>query len=107
MGQFLRWAGNVDVFGVEVDFITWCINWGRSAPLVVVPCHIILRLGQGGLRLFECAFHPVGELVHGLYFGWRLTQFEAHPWVSAGVQEERCVLGGGMDMVVVRELRER
>ena len=33
--------------------------------------------------------------------------FEAHPRVSAGIEQERGLLSGRVDMVVVGELRER
>jgi len=36
-----------------------------------------------------------------------LVQFEAHPGVSASVKEKGGLLRGGVDVVVVRELRER
>jgi hypothetical protein len=34
-------------------------------------------------------------------------RFEAHPRVSAGVEQERSLLRGRVDVVVVGELRER
>jgi len=72
--------------------------------LVVVPCHVILRLGQCRLSLFKCVLHLVRELIHHFDSGWRLVWFEAHPRVTASVKEEGCLLCGGVDMVVVREL---
>ena len=33
-------------------------------------------------------------------------RFEAHPWVPAGVEEERGLPGRGVDVVVVGEFRE-
>jgi len=33
-------------------------------------------------------------------------RFEAHPRVSAGIEEEGCLLRGGVDVVVVGELRQ-
>jgi len=43
---------------------------------------------------FESIVHPIHELVNGFNMGWRLMQFEAHPGVSAGVEEEGCLLCG-------------
>ena len=36
--------------------------------------------------------------------GFYLVWFKAHPWVPAGVEHERGLLGGRMHMVVVLEL---
>jgi len=74
--------------------------------LVVVPCHVILGLGQRRPRLFERALHPVSELIHCFDSGWRLVRFKAHPRVSASVKEEWCLLRGGVDVLVVCELHE-
>jgi len=105
MGEFLRRSGGVNVASVEVDFVTGAVDWGGGPSLVVVSGHVVFGFGHRGLRFFERALHPVGEVVYGFYLGWRLARFEAHAWVSACVEEERRLLGGGVDVVIVRELR--
>jgi len=65
-----------------------------------------LALASADLCLFKCALHPVSELIHCFDSGWRLVWFEAHPRVLASVKEEWRLLCGGVDVVVVRELRE-
>jgi len=91
----------VDVTGIEVDFVSGHVGRGRCPSLIVVPCHVILRLG-----LFEHVLHPISELVDCFYLGRRLVRFEAHPRVAAGVKEERGVLRRRVDMIVVGELGE-
>jgi len=54
----------------------------------------------------EGIFHPICELVDSFNAGCRLMQFEAHPGVSAGVKEERHLLRGRVDVVIVGELRQ-
>ena len=95
----------MNVASVEVDFVAGAVDWGRGPSLVVVSGHVIFCFGYRGLRFFERALHPVCEVVYGFYLGWWLARLEAHPRVSARVKEERCLLSGGVDMVVVRELR--
>ena len=73
---------------------------------LVVSCHIILRFGQRRLGFFEGVLHPVRELVNCLDVGRRLMRFKAHLWVSAGIEEEGHLLRGGVDVVVVGELRQ-
>ena len=94
----------MDVAGVKVDLVARFIDQGRGPPSVVVSRHVILCLSQGRLSLFKCVFHPVSELVHCFHFGWWLVWLEAHLQVSAGVEEERGMLHGGVDMIVVGEL---
>jgi len=96
----------VDVTGVQVYLVTRGKGGCWSAALVVVPCHVVLGLGQRRPRLFERALHPVSELIHCFDSGWRLVQFKAHPRVSASVKEEWHLLRGGVDVVVIHELRE-
>ena len=74
---------------------------------VVVSRHIVLRLGQHRLGFFEGVLHPVRELINCFDVGRRLMWFEAHPRVSAGIEEEGGLLRGGVDVVVVGELRQR
>ena len=65
-----------------------------------------LALASADLCLFKCALHLVSELIHCFDSGWRLVWFKAHPRMSASVKEEWRLLCGGVDVVVVRELRE-
>ena len=100
--EFHRRTSGLDVTGVKVDLIARSESGCRSSALVVVPRH-----GQCRLSLFECVLHPVCELIHRFNSRWRLVWFEAHPRVTASVKEEGCLLRGGVDMVVVRELCKR
>jgi len=74
--------------------------------VVVVSRHIVLRLGQHRLGFFEDILHPVCELVNCFNAGRRLMRFEAHPQVPASIEEEGCLLHGGVDVVVVGKLRQ-
>ena len=49
VSKFLRWLGGVNVGCVEVDLVSGFEDWGRSSALIVIPCHIIFRLGEYGL----------------------------------------------------------
>jgi len=104
--EFHRRTSGLDVTGVEVDLIARSESGCRSSALVVVPGHVVLRLGQCRLSLFKCVLHLVCELIHRFDSRWRLVWFEAHPRVTASVKEEGCLLHGGVDMVVVCELCE-
>jgi len=66
--------------------------WGAAA--VVIPCHIVLCLGQHRLGFLEGVLHPIREFINHFEAGRRLMQFEAHPRVSAGIEEEGCLLCG-------------
>ena len=104
MGEFLRRSGGVNVASVEVDSVARAVDWGGGPSLVVVSGHVVFCFGHRGLRFFERALHTVCEVVYSFYLGWWLARLEAHAWVSACVEEERCPLSGGVDVVVVREL---
>ena len=95
----------MNVASVEVDSVAGAVDWGRGPLLVVVSGHVVFCFGYCRLRFFERALHPVCEVVYGFYLGWWLVQLEAHARVSACVEEERRLLSGGVDVVVVRELR--
>ena len=94
------------VFGVKVDHVARGEDRCGRAAAVVVSRHIVLRLGQRRLGFFERVLHPVRELVNCFDVGRRLMQFEAHPRVSAGIEEEGRLLCGGVDVVVVGKLRQ-
>jgi len=104
--ELLRQAGGLDVLGVKVDHVAGREGRCGRAAAVVVSRHIILRLRQRRLGFFEGVFHPVRELVNCLDVGRRLMWFEAHPQVPAGIEEEGCLLRGGVDVVVVGKLRQ-
>jgi len=104
--QLPRWASHVDVTRVQIYLVARGKRGRWSAALVVVPCHIILGLGQHRPCLLKRALHLVSELIHCFDSRWRLVQFEAHPRVSASVKEKWHLLRGGVDVVVVRELCE-
>src|SRR6267378_8387288 len=105
MGEFLQRSGGVNVASVEVDSVAGAIDWGGGPSLVVVLGHVVFCFGHRRLGFFEHALHPVCEVIYGFYLGWWLVRLEAHAWVSACVEEERRLLSGGVDVVVVRELR--
>ena len=94
------------VFGVKVDHVARGEDRCGRAAAVVVSRHIVLRLGQRRLGFFERVLHPVRELVNCFNVGRRLMWFEAHLRVLAGIEEEGRLLRGGVDVVVVGELRQ-
>jgi len=105
--ELLRRAGGLDVFGIEVDYVARREDRCGRAMAVVVSRHIVLGLGQRRLGFFKGVLHPVRKLVNRFDVGWRLMRFKAHPRVSAGIEEEGCLLRGGMDVDVVGKLRQR
>ena len=52
----------------------------------------------------ECVLHGICKFIHCLYLWRPLLRFKAHARVLACVDEEQCVLCGGVNMVVVCEL---
>ena len=46
------------------------------------------------------------ELIDKLDVRTRLSGFEPHPWIPACVKEERDVLSGGVNLVIVLEFGE-
>jgi len=74
---------------------------------VVIPFHVVLCLADHGLRFFNRRPHPLCEFVDCLQTGRVLSGFEAHARKSSGIEEERRLLGSGVDMVVVLELRHK
>jgi len=62
--------------------------------VVVIPSHIILCLSQRQLGFLKGVFHLIHEFINRFEVGWRLMQFEAHPRVSAGIEQEGCLLHG-------------
>ena len=58
------------------------------------------------LGFLEGVFHPICEFINCFEAGQRLMQFEAHPRVSAGIEEEGCLLHGQVDVIIVGELRQ-
>ena len=61
---------------------------------MVIPCQIVLCLSQCRLGFLTGVFYPIRELVNRFDVGRRLMWFEAHLGVSAGIEEERCLLCG-------------
>ena len=74
--------------------------------MVVILCHIVLCFSQHQLGFLEGVFHPIREFINRFNAGRRLMQFEAHLRVSAGIEEEGCLLCGRVDVVIVGELRQ-
>ena len=81
------------------------LSWG--AFLIVVECHVILQLGQSSLCFLQAVCHLIFELIDRFHAGPRLVRFKAHLGDTSGVKEERRVLSGRMNLVVVLEFRER
>jgi len=106
MQKLPRWVGGLDIFGVEVDHVARREGWHRGAAAVVVLCHVIFCFSQRRLSFLKGILHPIHKLVNHFNVGWRLMQFKAHLGVSAGIEEEECLLHGGVDMVVVGQLRQ-
>jgi len=104
--ELLRRAGGLDVFGIKVDHVARREGRCGRVAAVVVSRHIVLRLGQRRLGFFKGVLHPVRELINCFDVGRRLMRFEVHPWVPAGIEEEGCLLRGGVDVVVVGKLRQ-
>ena len=94
----------MDVTGVQIDLVAGCEGGRWRSALVIILCHVVLHFGQCRPCLVKRALHAISELIYCFNLGWRLVWFEAHPRVSASVEEERCLLCGGVDMVVVCEL---
>jgi len=104
--KLLQRAGGLDVFGVKVDHVAGREGWCRGVVVVVIPCHVVLCLGQRRLGFLEGVFHPIREFINRFKAGQRLMRFEAHPGVSASIEEEGCLLRGRVDVVIVGELRQ-
>ena len=49
-------------------------------------------------------FHPIRKFISWLQL-WRLLWFETHPWMLSAIKHEGCLLGGGVYMVIILELR--
>jgi len=102
--ELFRRAGGLDVFGVEIDHVAGREGWCGGAAAVVIPCHIVLCLGQCRLGFLEGVLHPIREFINRFEAGWGLMRFKAHLRVSAGIEEEGCLLCGQVDVVIVGEL---
>ena len=103
MDEFLRRAHGTNITCIQVYSIPNMILWSQNLVLVVVPSHVFFGLRECGPGLQECGVHLVLEFIDGLKSGFWLVWFEAHLWVSAGVEHEGSLLGGRMYMVVVLE----
>jgi len=90
--ELFRRAGGLDVFGVEVDHVAEREGWCGGAAAVIIPCHVVLCLGQCRLGFLEGVLHLICEFINHFEAGRRLMRFEAHPRVSAGIEEgKECV----------------
>ena len=101
--EFMRWSSGLDITGVQVNHITGLVVWGQCLFLIVVLCHVVFGLGQCCLGFLKSVFHPVFEPVDRLQVGLSEIGFKPHMGFSASVKEEKAVLIGGVDMIVVLE----
>jgi len=103
----LLWrSSGLNVASIKEDHITHfeLLSWGVFP--IVVERHVILQLGQSRLCFLQAVCHPIFELIDGFHAGPRLVRFKAHLGDMSGVEEERRVLSGRMNLVVVLEFRE-
>jgi len=105
MREFLQRVRGSDIQCVEEDFVAWVKHWSWSSASVAVSLHVFLRFADRGLCFFDCHSHPFRKLVDCLYIGVILSEFKAHARDTSGVEQERRLLGNGVDVVVVLELR--
>jgi hypothetical protein len=66
VGELFCGPGCIDIQGIQEDFFADLKLGSWGSTLVIVPCHIILRLREGGTSFIQHQFHLIGELVHGL-----------------------------------------
>jgi len=107
MREFLGGMHSSDIRCIEEYFVARVEYWSRSSASVVIPFHVVLCLADRGFCFFDHRSHPFHEFVDCLQTGRVLSGFEAHARKSSGVEQERRLLGSGVDMVVVLELRHR
>ena len=103
MGELFHGPSGVDIQGIQENLLSDLKLGSQGSTLVVVSRHIVLRLREGGTGFIQCLFHLIGELIHGLDLRRTLIWFEAHVWMSTGVEEERGVLRRRVNAIVVRK----
>ena len=57
--ELFRWAGGLDVFGVKVDHVARREGRCGRVAAVVIPCYIVLCLGQRQFGFLEGVLHPM------------------------------------------------
>src|SRR5258705_10178935 len=82
MIQLLGWAGGHIVLSIQPYLSSDLID-GCGAPLmVIVLCHLICCMFEGGLCFVLHLRHLLGKVISSFY-GRTLSGLQAHPWVLA------------------------
>src|SRR6267378_2797786 len=104
MCKLLGWSRCLNITAIYVYLVSRGVLGCWLPTAIVIAGHVILSLCKCGPGLCERGLHPIRELIHSFQSGW-WRGFKAHVWVLSRVQEERCLLSAGVDMVVVLEFR--
>src|SRR5258708_10868215 len=84
MIQLLGHAGGHIVLSIQPYLSSDLVDRSRAPPMVIVLCHLICWVFEGGLRFIPHLRHLLGKVISSFY-GRTLSGLQAHLWVLASV----------------------